>query len=473
VTIPSRRDMRKQDMWSNGMYRISKVLFAPTQLGMVLDNFLNTIPLILPMRHGGLDIPGAKGEIKITATTRNSGSHPATHCTVPKAAMDQIMAAGVRLVIPDICHSELFKDQIKTSWSGIVPAAFIAVPVKVDHEALGMLWFERASESGYDYEEEVHFLSMAANLAGVAIRLHRTFSRGGQAFAEEQQEQQNSRVEERQSSARQRLLKNDGIIGESPALMAALETAKFVAETNSTVLLRGESGTGKECFAKLIHDHSTQRRKPFIKVNCPALPESLLESELFGHEKGAFTGALSQRIGRFELADGGTLLLDEIGEISPAFQAKLLRVIQEGELERVGGTKMLKVDVRLICATNKDLETAVRNGQFREDLYYRISVVPITLPPLRKRDGDIPLLAKAFLQRFNEENGRGLHFVQSALDHLSRCKFPGNVRELENCVRRTATLARSKTITSSDFACQTDQCFSSSLWKEADRLALR
>ncbi len=159
------------------------------------------------------------------------------------------------------------------------------------------------------------------------------------------------------------------------------------------------------------------------------------------------------------------MLLDEIGEIPPAFQAKLLRVIQEGEFERVGGTKTLKVDVRLIFATNKDLEMAVRNGEFREDLYYRISAVPVTLPPLRQRDGDIPLLARAFLQRFNEENGRDLHFAPSALDHLSKCKFPGNVRELENCVQRTATLARSKTITSSDFACQTDQCFSSRLWK--------
>lgn len=372
------------------------------------------------------------------------------------------MTAG-RLVVPDVCNSELFKDHIK--WRGIAPSAFIAAAVKCDHETVGILWFERAEESGYDYEEEVNFLSMAADLAGGAIQLHRTISRRGRTFPEEQQEQQNSRDKHSQSSARQRLLKNDGIIGESPALMAAVATAKVVAETNSTVLLRGESGTGKECFAKLIHQNSTRQKKPFIKFNCPALSESLLESELFGHEKGAFTGAIAQRVGRFELANGGTLLLDEIGEIPPAFQAKLLRVIQEGEFERVGGTKTLKVDVRLIFATNKDLETAVLNGEFREDLYYRISAVPVILPPLRQRDGDIPLLARAFLQRFNEENGRDLHFAPSALDHLSKCKFPGNVRELENCVRRTATLARSKTITSSDFACQADQCFSSRLWK--------
>ncbi len=227
---------------------------------------MNTLSLVLRMRRGGLEIPASEGETKITAATRNSGSPSAADYTVPKAAIDQIMTAG-RLVVPDVCNSELFKDQIK--WHGIGPTAFIAAAVEVDHETGGMLWFERAKESGYDYEEDVHFLSMAADLAGRAIRLHRTISRRGRTFAEEQEEQQNSRDEQSQGFARQRLLKNDGIIGESPALMAAVETAKVVAETNSTVLLRGESGTGKECFAKLIHQHSTRQKKPFIKFNCP------------------------------------------------------------------------------------------------------------------------------------------------------------------------------------------------------------
>ena len=172
------------------------------------------------------------------------------------------------------------------------------------------------------------------------------------------------------------------------------------------MLLRGESGTGKELFARAIHELSPRAEGPFIKVNCAALPESVLESELFGHEKGAFTGALTARKGRFELADKGTLFLDEIGEISPAFQAKLLRVLQESEFERVGGTKTLKVDVRIVTATNRNLEEAVAGNQFRADLYYRISVVPLLLPPLRERKGDIPVLAEAFLERFNRENGR-------------------------------------------------------------------
>lgn len=185
------------------------------------------------------------------------------------------------------------------------------------------------------------------------------------------------------------------------------------------------------------------------------------------HEKGAFTGALLQRAGRFELANGGTLLLDEIGDVSPQFQAKLLRVLQEGEFERLGGTKTLKVDVRVICATNKDLEVAVLRGEFRADLYYRINVVPIILPPLRQREGDISLLAQVFLEQFNKSNDRNFDFAPSAIGILSKCAFPGNVRELDNCVQRTATLASSNTIASSDFACQQDQCSSALLWKDA------
>jgi Nif-specific regulatory protein len=195
------------------------------------------------------------------------------------------------------------------------------------------------------------------------------------------------------------------------------------------------------------------------------LPEGVIESELFGHEKGSFTGAMGQRLGRFELAHNGTLFLDEIGEISASFQAKLLRVLQEGEFERVGGAKTLKVDVRLVCATNRNLEDAVAKGDFRADLYYRINVVTFALPPLRDRPGDIPDLAELFLHRFNSENLRGMRFSRSALDVISKCAFPGNVRELENCVRRTATLAGDDLIEGSDFACQQGACLSSTLWK--------
>jgi Nif-specific regulatory protein len=199
----------------------------------------------------------------------------------------------------------------------------------------------------------------------------------------------------------------------------------------------------------------------------------VLESELFGHEKGAFTGAINSRKGRFELADKGTLFLDEIGEISASFQAKLLRVLQEQEFERVGGNNTIKVNVRIVAATNKNLEEAVARNEFRADLYYRISVVPMMLPPLRDRRGDIPLLAQEFLTRFNKENERGLAFGSSAVDVLTSCFFPGNVRELENCVRRTATLAEGTSIVADDFACSHNECMSSMLWKSPSEFPAR
>ena len=247
----------------------------------------------------------------------------------------------------------------------------------------------------------------------------------------------------------------------------ALNQIRVAARSHSTVLLRGESGTGKELFAKATHDCSPRSKKPFIKLNCAALPESVLESELFGHEKGAFTGAVSQRKGRFELADGGTLFLDEIGDTTPAFQVKLLRVLQEGEFERVGGTQTIKVDVRLVCATNRNLEEMVSSGEFRADLYYRINVVSIRLPTLRDRKEDIPLLANEFLRRFDEENHTVHELSTSAIDVLENCYFPGNVRELENCIRRTATLAQVERLRDRDFACLHDECLSATLWKSA------
>jgi Nif-specific regulatory protein len=261
-----------------------------------------------------------------------------------------------------------------------------------------------------------------------------------------------------------------GVIGESPVIRTLLAKVEVVAKSHSPVLLRGESGTGKELIAKAIHELSPRAKGPFIKINCAALPESMLESELFGHEKGAFTDAINSRKGRFELADKGTLFLDEIGEISPAFQAKLLRVLQEQEFERVGGSATIKVNVRIVAATNKDLEEAVARNAFRADLYYRISVVPILLPPLRERPNDIPLLAAEFLKRFNKENERKLVFEAGAIDVLKACRFPGNVRELENCVQRTATLAEGPSVVANDFACRHNECLSSMLWKTHSEL---
>ncbi len=249
-------------------------------------------------------------------------------------------------------------------------------------------------------------------------------------------------------------------------MRAVFNQINVVARTHTTVLLRGESGSGKELFARAIHDLSPRKNDPFIRLNCAALTETMLESELFGHEKGSFTGARGQHKGRFERAHTGTLFLDEIGDISPAFQAKLLRVLQDGAFERVGGSQTVKVDVRFVFATNRNLERAVERGDFRADLYYRINVVSILLPPLRDRPEDIGLLAQEFLRRFNEENGARKELSAAALRRLQGCWFPGNVRELENCVRRAAVLSHADVIGDADFACSDDSCLSSTLWRD-------
>jgi Nif-specific regulatory protein len=242
----------------------------------------------------------------------------------------------------------------------------------------------------------------------------------------------------------------DRIIGTSARMRAIMQEIAQAARSRSTVLLRGESGTGKELVARALHRFSERSQQPFVKLNCAALPESLLESELFGHERGAFTGAIKTRRGRFELADHGTLFLDEIGDISLATQIKLLRVLQERTFERVGGSRSLTVDVRIIAATNADLEEAVRARRFREDLYYRLHVVPIVLPPLRERREDIPLLVGHFLQRFNAENRKALKISSPAMDLIVSYDWPGNVRELENCIERMVVMARREIVAPED-----------------------
>jgi len=236
------------------------------------------------------------------------------------------------------------------------------------------------------------------------------------------------------------------VVGHTESMRQVFDQVRQVAKWNTTVLVRGESGTGKELVANAIHYNSPRAGGPFVKLNCAVLPDNLLESELFGHEKGAFTGAVNQRKGRFEQADIGTIFLDEIGDISPAFQAKLLRVLQEGEFERVGGIHTLKVNVRVIAATNRNLEAEVKTGQFREDLYYRLNVMPIYMPPLRERLEDIPELAAFLVHKIAHGQGRELSITDSAVRILIRYHWPGNVRELENYLERAAVMSETGVI---------------------------
>jgi Nif-specific regulatory protein len=243
------------------------------------------------------------------------------------------------------------------------------------------------------------------------------------------------------------------VVGSHPAMQEAARAVRRAAPTDLPVLILGESGTGKGLFAEMVHRHSG-RRGPFLKVNCAALPEALIESELFGHERGAFTGAAAERKGRFELAAGGTLFLDEIGETTPAFQVKLLRVLQDGEFERVGGVRTLRADVRIVAATNRDLAAMVADGRFRTDLFYRLSVIPVTLPPLRERRQDIADLARRILGDFDRRRA----LDPEALDLLRSCDFPGNIRELENCLKRASVMADGAVLKAADFGCRKGQC---------------
>ncbi|MCG6943589.1 MAG: nif-specific transcriptional activator NifA [Thiohalocapsa sp.] len=309
---------------------------------------------------------------------------------------------------------------------------FIGVPVRIGQDDIAGVYALQPPEVDALLPQRARFAEMVANLIGQAVRLSRSV-----------EDERRALREERDTLRRQVKGSHgfDNIIGHTERMRLVFEQVRQVAKWNTTVLLRGESGTGKELIASAIHYNSPRNGGPFVKLNCAALPDNLLESELFGHEKGAFTGAQAQRKGRFEQADGGTIFLDEIGEISPAFQAKLLRVLQEGEFERVGGGRTLKVDVRIIAATNRNLEQEVRDGMFREDLYYRLNVMPILMPALRERVEDIPELARFLVAKLAKRQGRELSITDSALAVLMRHHWPGNVRELENCMERAAVMS--------------------------------
>ncbi|MBL8415552.1 MAG: nif-specific transcriptional activator NifA [Propionivibrio sp.] len=309
---------------------------------------------------------------------------------------------------------------------------FIAVPIKSGSNLQGVLAVQPGTPDDGLLEERAQFVEMVANLIGQSLRL-----------SLEVAEEKSTLLEERDLLRRtvRHQFGFDSMVGRSATMRRVFDQARLVAKWNTTVLIRGETGTGKELIANAIHYNSPRARSAMIKLNCAALPENLLESELFGHERGAFTGAVEARKGRFEQAHGGTLFLDEIGDVTPPFQAKLLRVLQEGEFERVGGSRTIKVDVRFIAATHRDLETAVDMGDFREDLFYRLNVMPIFLPPLRERIEDIPEIARHLLGKIGNEQKRKLTLSDMAQRRLAAHSWPGNVRELENCLERAAVLS--------------------------------
>jgi Nif-specific regulatory protein len=453
-----------------GIYEISKLLTRPARLEMALSGVINLLASFLDMNNGLIALLDEEGETSTVVGAGWSEASAREHFErLPEQAVGQIVVSGMPLVVRNIAESPLFTDWSElNSGDSSSTRSFVGVPIKGENRTIGTIMIERinGNSAPHALDEDVRFLTMVANLVGQTVALQTLIARDRERLMAD-----HHRLEkelEQHSKAKHEGI--DWIIGESPAIRDVVEKIQQVARCNLPVLLCGESGTGKELFARAIHEYSTRSQKPYIKLNCAALSETVLESELFGHERGAFTGAVGLRKGRFEMADGGTLFLDEIGEISAAFQAKLLRVLQEGEFERVGGSRTLKVDVRLVAATNRNLEAAVLSGQFRSDLYYRISVVPIFLPPLRERREDVGLLAVEFLRRFNQEHGVSLILSKRALEVLRACDFPGNVRELESCVRRTAALAKNSTITMEDFACSHESCLSLMMGKSMNQM---
>jgi Nif-specific regulatory protein len=434
-----------------GIYEISKVLTRPARLETALSGVVNLLHSFLDMSGGLIALLDEEDR---TTTVVGAGWNEAEareHFErLPEQAVGQIVVSGMPLVVRDVAKSPLFAEWGELKAEGAAEVrSFVGVPIKGESRTIGTLTIERvgSQSSPGTLDEDVRYLTMIANLVGQTVALQSMVERDRERLMAER-----NRLE--QELEQKNAPKHEGIawiIGKSRAIQEVTEKVQLVARCNLPVLLCGESGTGKELFARAIHEYSPRKEQPYIRLNCAALSESVLESELFGHDRGAFTGAIGMRKGRFEMADGGTLFLDEIGEISTTFQAKLLRVLQEGEFERVGGSRTIKVDVRLVTATNRNLEAAVISGDFRSDLYYRISVVPIFLPPLRERREDVSLLAREFLKRFNKEHGVTLSISPRAMEVLTAYDFPGNVRELESCVRRTAALTKTPMLQAEDF----------------------
>jgi len=346
----------------------------------------------------------------------------------------KVVKSGQPAVVPHISDEPLFLDRTGAR-KGLEKKdiSFICVPIKIGNEVIGTLSVDRLFEEGVSFEEDVRLMAIIGSMIAQAVRLRRAAQEERHRLMEENKRLQ-SQLEER--------FRPSNIVGNSKVMRAVYDLIAQVCKSDTTVFIRGESGTGKELVAQAIHFNSPRASNPFVKVNCGALPEALIESELFGHVKGAFTGAVATRKGRFELAHGGTIFLDEVGDLSPASQVKLLRVLQEKEFERVGGSTTIRTDTRVIAATNRNLEELIEQGKFRQDLYYRLNVYPIHIPALRERPSDTLLLADHFIERYNKAHHKSIRRISTpAIDMLLSYHWPGNVRELENCIERAVLLS--------------------------------
>ena len=424
--------------------RLTALLEVSQALGSTLDTraavekVLEILDRELGMKRGAIAVLEGEGVLKIQyAYGLSEGERQRGRYKVDEGITGKVVASGRPIIVPQVNKEPLFLYRTRKR-SPDKEESFICVPIKDRRKTIGALSITYPFKQNRNYEDSVQLLTIVTSMISQSLRL-------GQLVEQERAQLQDENALLKRELQQKYDFRN--IIGTSKEMRDVYEQVAQVAHTSTTVLIRGESGTGKELVAHAIHYNSPRSSKPFVKVNCAALPESLIESELFGHEKGAFTGAVARKRGRFELAEGGTLFLDEIGDLSPAMQVKLLRVLQEREFERVGGTETLKVNVRLIAATNVDLEQAVSDGRFRSDLYYRLNVFSIYLPPLRERKTDILLLADHFLEKYGGQNGKRIKRISTpAIDMLMSYHWPGNVRELENVVERATLVCEGNVI---------------------------
>ncbi len=427
------------------LYDISRAATSSLDLHLVVSDTLKVLAERLGVERGMLvlrdpdsDSAGIEAAHGLSEEEIRRGRYRAG-----EGVVGRVMSTGEPMVVPNIGSDPLFLNRTRSRGDlSRAQISFICVPVMVGDETVGALSVDRLWDGVSDLDEDVRLLTIVAGYIAQAVRIQRMVESEKARLADEN-------LHLKRALKGQYRLEN--LVGASNPMRAVFEQIMLVAKAKATVLITGESGTGKELVAKAIHVNSRVSEGPFIGVSCASLPETMLEDALFGHERGAFTGATRRHKGRFERADGGTLFLDEVGEISLNVQVKLLRVLQERKLERLGGTETIPVDVRLVAATNRDLAAEVRAGNFREDLYYRLNVVPIHLPPLRERINDMPLLADHFLRKFCEENEKKVRgFSRAAMAVMAAYSWPGNVRELENLLERAVVMAQDEVVGSEE-----------------------
>ena len=417
------------------LFRISQILATESRQRQMLEEVLDVLHTELGMKRGTIMLLSPDGqELMIEVAHNLSPSQlKSIRYRMGEGITGRVVQSGKPAIVPKVSQEPLFLDKIhKRKAISTDEISFICVPIAIGREVVGTLSADRVFDAEASLEESLRLLTIVASMIANDVKARRSAAAERHSL-EEENLRLRSELEDR--------FRPENIIGNSNAMREVYRAIHQVAAGDTTVLIRGESGTGKELVAHAVHYSSPRAKGPFVKVNCAALSESLLESELFGHEKGAFTSAVATRIGRIEQADGGTLFLDEIGDFSPAIQVKLLRVLQEREFERVGSNRTQKVNVRVICATNRDLEKAIDAGTFRQDLYYRVNVFPVFLPPLRDRKDDLLLLADYFVERYAQKMGKDVRRITTpAINMMVMYHWPGNVRELENCIERAVLL---------------------------------